>query len=67
MNGALSPQEAADRLGVSKDTILRLLRSGKLPGKKIGWRTWRITEEALAAFMAGTPEKKVRTSRPSKH
>ncbi len=52
---------------MSKDTILRLLRSGKLPGKKIGWRTWRITEEALQAFMDGAPEKKKRTSRPSKH
>ena len=57
MNGALSPQEVADKLGVSKITVLRLLRSGRLAGKHIGHRTWRVTEEALHAFMAGEQPK----------
>ena len=61
MNGALSPQEVADKLGVSKDTVLRLLRSGKLPAVKLGWKTWRITEDALAAFMAGKGSKRQRS------
>lgn len=49
--GALSPIQVAEQLGVSKDTVLRLVRSGKLPAVKVGWRTWRITEESLAAFI----------------
>jgi excisionase family DNA binding protein len=61
MNGAMSPQEVADRIGVSKDTVLRLLRSGRLPGVKIGWRSWRITEDNLAAFMDGKQTKKAKT------
>ncbi len=51
MNGAMSPQEVAERLGVSKETVLRLLRSGKLPAVKLGWRTWRIKRDDLDRFM----------------
>jgi excisionase family DNA binding protein len=61
MNGVMTPQEVADRLKLNKDTVLRLIRSGKLPAAKIGSKTYRITEDALAAFMRGetpvVPEK----------
>lgn len=57
MNGAMSPQEVAERLGVSRDTVLRWLRSGKLAAVKLGWRTWRITEDNLAAFTGGEVRK----------
>jgi excisionase family DNA binding protein len=51
--GALSPTQVAEKLGVHKDTVLRLLRSGRLPAVKLGHRTWRITEEALQSFITG--------------
>lgn len=33
-------------LGMSKNTVLKLLASGELPGKKIG-REWRILKSEL--------------------
>jgi len=57
MNGAMTPQEVADRLKVSRDTVLRWLRSGKLPAAHLGHKTYRITEDALEAFMRGEQTK----------
>lgn len=42
----LSPVEAMEALGVGKNTIYRLLNTGKLPAVKIG-RMWRIPVSAL--------------------
>lgn len=42
----LSPAEAMEVLGVGKNTIYRLLNTGKLPAVKIG-RMWRIPVSAL--------------------
>lgn len=70
MNGALNPQQVAERLGISRDTVLRLVRSGRLAAVKLGWRTWRITEDALQAFMAGqqpnAPNKPQNAAAPEK-
>jgi excisionase family DNA binding protein len=48
----LTPEQAANQLQVSKPTVLKWLRTGKLAGAKIGHRTWRIRSEALEAFVS---------------
>lgn len=42
----LTAAEAMDILRVGKNTIYRLLNSGRLPATRIG-RTWKISEESL--------------------
>jgi excisionase family DNA binding protein len=66
MNGVMTPQEVADRLKLNKDTVLRLIRSGKLPAVKIGSKTYRITEDALAAFMRGEQPKTTKNTKSRK-
>ena len=55
----LTPEQAADRLQVSRATVVDWLRSGRLRGSKLGYRTWRITTEEIVAFLeretVGTP------------
>jgi excisionase family DNA binding protein len=46
----ITPEDAADRLAVSKNTILDWLRSGQLKGVKAG-RLWRLRERDLAEFL----------------
>ena len=46
----LSPADAAKVLGVSESDVMTVLADGSLKGKKIG-ATWRITQEALDAFL----------------
>lgn len=48
----LSPEEAARYLRVDLCTGYRNLRSGRLPGGKVG-RQWRIRKEDLDRFLAG--------------
>lgn len=43
----LSPEQAAQRLGIHPVTARRLCRSGDLPGRKVGKRSWRIPASAL--------------------
>lgn len=43
----LTPAEAMDILGVGKNTMYRLLRSGQLPAVRIG-RIWRIPLHAMS-------------------
>jgi len=47
---ALNPAEAAEALGVSEMTVLRRLRDGILPAKKLGNR-WLISVDALRQFV----------------
>jgi len=58
MGGALHEildvEGAAEALGVSRRLVLRLLREGKLPGKKVG-REWRILRSAIVQWLK-TPE-----------
>jgi excisionase family DNA binding protein len=46
----LTPDQVAERLQMSKLTIMDYLRKGKLKGIKFG-RLWRIKEEALEEFI----------------
>lgn len=45
----LSTAEAQDLTGYARDTILRLLRSGRITGEKSG-RTWLVFEDSLLAY-----------------
>lgn len=45
-------KEVAAQLRVGTIVIYRLLRTGKMVGRKVG-RGWRITPEAVAAYLAG--------------
>ncbi len=47
-------EELATKLQVHEVTIRRLLRLGKLPGRKFA-KKWYVSEEALEAFFR-TPE-----------
>ena len=49
---------AAERLGVSRMTVLRWLKSGELKGAKLGHRTWRIREDEVVEFMRRRERKK---------
>lgn len=42
----MTPQEVADEFGISLTTVYNLLRSGKLPGFKIG-KKWFILREKV--------------------
>ena len=48
----LTPEEVAERLQVSRLTVMAYLRSGALRGRKVG-RLWRVSEEDLRAFVEG--------------
>ncbi|BCI53702.1 hypothetical protein NIIDNTM18_29800 [Mycolicibacterium litorale] len=49
----LSAAEVAEELGLCRDWIYHLLRTGALPGAKLGSRTWRIRRETVDAILAG--------------
>ena len=53
----LTPEEVADRLGITPITARAWMRTGKLPGvKKIGGRgLLRIPESALSTYIENSP------------
>ena len=48
----LTPEEVAEYVRVNPQTIYRLLRSGRLPGAKIGHQ-WRVRKADLDAYLHG--------------
>ncbi len=48
----LTPAEAMDILGVGKNTMYRLLKSGGLKGFRVG-RSWRVPESSIEKLMYG--------------
>ncbi len=46
----LNLQQAADFLGVNKETARRRAATGQLPGAKVG-RSWRFIEEDLVTYL----------------
>jgi excisionase family DNA binding protein len=48
----LTPEEAAIYLRLNPQTAYRLLRSGQLPGVKVG-RQWRIRKSSIDAYLDG--------------
>lgn len=51
----LSPEEVAEVLGVSRLTVVRWVRSGKLKGQKLGKKTIRVKASDLEAFINHPP------------
>jgi excisionase family DNA binding protein len=49
---ALGVQEVADALGVSRELVKQMIRTGKLPSVKLGRRRL-ISRKALEQFLAG--------------
>jgi excisionase family DNA binding protein len=49
-----TPQEVAERLGMSKYTITEWIKAGRLKGVKIG-KYWRVKERDLQAFIDNPP------------
>jgi excisionase family DNA binding protein len=50
-NTVLSPQQAADRLGFSRQHVRRLIEAGELEGEKLPNSThWKIPLHAVLAF-----------------
>ena len=47
---SLSVTEVAARLGVSRDTVLRLVAKGSLPALRVG-QQWRVSEEDLTLYI----------------
>jgi excisionase family DNA binding protein len=48
-------EEVAEILRVNPMTVYRMARDGRIKAFKVG-TTWRITQEALDAFMRGAGE-----------
>jgi excisionase family DNA binding protein len=59
----LTPEQVAERLNVSRITVMRWLRQGKIPGRKLGEKIWRVHPDDLQAFIeasaVGRPEHEV--------
>lgn len=51
MSRLLTPQEVADRLAVSTDTVQRMAARGELPGLRVG-RQWRFSAQAVSDWLA---------------
>jgi excisionase family DNA binding protein len=51
----LGVDEAAALLRVGPEAVYRQLRSGKMPGRKLG-REWRISKRALLAWISSCGE-----------
>jgi excisionase family DNA binding protein len=48
----LTVPQAAEQLQVCERTLYEWLRSGRIPGRKIG-RMWRMSEQVLIDFLRG--------------
>lgn len=51
----LKVPEASSRLGVSKRKVWRLIATNEIQSVRVGARGTRVSESALAAFVAGLP------------
>ena len=49
--------EAARRLGITRQRVLELLRTGRIKASKFG-RDWMVDEAAVAAHVRGLPGRK---------
>lgn len=47
----ITPKEAADLLRLNVETVRWLLRTGQLPGCKVGPRQWRTRRADLDAYL----------------
>ena len=47
----LTPEQVTERLAVSRITVMKWLRQGKIPGRKLGGKIWRVHPDDLQAFI----------------
>jgi len=47
----LTPEQVAERLAVTPNTVRGWLRSGMLKGVKLGKKVWRVREEDLQNYL----------------
>jgi excisionase family DNA binding protein len=47
----LTPEQVAERLNVSRITVMKWLRQGKIAGRKLGGKIWRVHPDDLQAFI----------------
>jgi excisionase family DNA binding protein len=47
----LTPEQVAKRLNVSRVTVMKWLRQGRIPGRKLGEKLWRVHPDDLQAFI----------------
>ena len=52
-NKLLTLEQVAEHLGVHRDTVYKLVRSGRLPALQLGGRKagWRVAEDDLRQFI----------------
>lgn len=53
IRATLTVEQLSKFLQLSKDTIRKHLREGRLPGRKIG-KSWRVDRNAIRAFVGGS-------------
>lgn len=58
---ALAPEDIAEALGLHYDTVVRKLRSGEIPGRKIG-RLWRTDKDTFNTWLQQGAEKSMEHS-----
>lgn len=49
-------EEVAELFELHRNTVFKYLRTGRLPGHKLG-RRWYVSDEALRAYFDRPPEK----------
>ena len=49
----ISAKEASERLGISKQHVITLLREGKLIGEKVLKRYWSVDEDSVSNYIPG--------------
>jgi len=70
MKDVYSPQQAAELLGVTKDHVLRLIKSGKLVASNIGLgqrAVWRISREGINNFLSESKKESHEQPRDTKN
>lgn len=58
MQRFLTPADVAKKLGISKTTVLFLMKDGRIPYVKVSKRTYRIPEETLEEWLISEIEKR---------
>jgi excisionase family DNA binding protein len=55
----LTPEQVAERLSVSRFTVMKWLRDGKIAGQKLGGKIWRVHPDDVQAFIeASVPRRR---------
>jgi excisionase family DNA binding protein len=67
LGNLVSVSEAAERLGIRQELVLRYIKQGRLRGEQVVGRAWLIDAESLEEFAAkprrvGNPKFSVKSS-----